>query len=241
MAWNSYSPLSYDQYKAIVGDSPLADTESYIALTTAAQQQNRDPRAMLVQLAYENDYGRNISQSQLSNNNFAGIKYAGQAGASPGGKSPEGDQYAAFDSIGSFMSSLASSLGWYIAAFPSRNTMYNQLVSTYPPGSAVNPNDPGVINVGKNANSGGGFNPFGAFPSASDIGNAVGKGVSTAIGNALGAATGRAGSIVKGILSSDLVERGALILAGFIMIIAGLFGLANKTGVPQAAAMAAAA
>lgn len=242
MVWNSYTPLSYDQYLSIVPNGPLHNQQAYSGLISAAQSRNRDPRALLTELKYENNFGLNISQSQLANNNYAGIKYAGQNGASPGGTSPEGDQYAHFNSIGAFMDALAVSLPWYVSTFPARLGYYLSLVTGYPAMSSGIPSQSngGVTASGGNT-SGGNSGPFG-LPTPGDIagavasgvsdalgnvGNSVSKGVGDALGNVVGGVTNRMGTIIKSILSSDLMERGLMIGIGIIMVIAGINGLTH--------------
>lgn len=239
MAWNTYSPLAYSDYALIVGNGPLAGGDAYSALIAAAQHYNRDPRAMLVQLLYENDFGRNISASQLANKNYAGIKFANQPGASDGGISPEGDRYARFDSVASFMLALAQSLGWYIGAFPSRLPTYATWVKQYPEGN---------VSIPTQANGGvtaGGGNLAGGSRSPLDIAGRVGDAVSGAIGDAVGnIGKGVATSIVGffvAFLKTDFVERGILVVVGLMLIGAGISGLVRNSGAAQVATTAAVA
>jgi hypothetical protein len=121
--WNQFQPLSQAQYSSIVTSGPLANPQAYAAIIAAAQEKGVDPRALLAFMKFENSYATNISSSQLSGNNLAGIKYAGQQGASPGTTSPEGDAYAKFGSLTDFFRAMASNLttGAYAGDYQSGN------------------------------------------------------------------------------------------------------------------------
>jgi hypothetical protein len=77
----------------------------------AAQQYGVDPRALLAFTKNENSNARNISPELNMANNFGGIKYVGQSGASDSGiTSPEGGNYAAFKTPEEFFAALARNL-----------------------------------------------------------------------------------------------------------------------------------
>jgi hypothetical protein len=155
MAWNSYAPLGWNQYRSIVGNGPLQTPNAYVALIQAADKWGLDPRILLTQLQFENQFGRDISSSQLDNNNFAGIKFANQPGASAGGTSPEGDQYARFQTIGDFMNALGQSMSWYTGHFPDRLSYYEGLVRNYAPGADNStPSASDLVNQGSPSASG---------------------------------------------------------------------------------------
>jgi tape measure domain-containing protein len=121
--WNQFQPLSQSQYGSIVTSGPLANPQAYAAIIAAAQEKNVDPRALLAFMKFENSYATNISGSQLAGNNLAGIKYAGQPGASSGVTSPEGDPYAKFASLTDFFRAMATNLttGQYAGDYQSGN------------------------------------------------------------------------------------------------------------------------
>jgi tape measure domain-containing protein len=108
--WNSFQPLSQEQYGGIVASGPLANPRAYAAIITAARDAGVDPRALLAFMKMENNFGQDISASQIAGNNLAGIKFAHQPGATPGAISPEGDPYAKFDTLTNFFAALARNL-----------------------------------------------------------------------------------------------------------------------------------
>jgi len=121
--WNQFQSLSQSQYNQIVTTGPMANPKTYAAVLSAAQEQNVDPRALLAFMKFENSYATNISASSLAGNNYGGIKFAGQPGASPGAISPEGDAYASFQTATDFFKALARNLttGQYAADYAAGN------------------------------------------------------------------------------------------------------------------------
>lgn len=72
-------------------NSPLTGDMIY----TAASQNGIDPTTFAAQLKLESGFG--TSAVAENNNNYGGVKYAGQANATQGTKAPDGGYYAKFD------------------------------------------------------------------------------------------------------------------------------------------------
>jgi hypothetical protein len=99
--FNQYQPLSEAQYRGIITkagfpNSPLlSDPGSYTSLMKTAKNANVDPRLLLSIAEQEGGYATALPY-MAADKNFTGIKYAGQAGATPGTISSEGNPYAKF-------------------------------------------------------------------------------------------------------------------------------------------------
>ncbi|MCA1668934.1 MAG: NlpC/P60 family protein [Thermomicrobia bacterium] len=134
--WNQYRPLDPQQYNSIVTDGggaggPFANAAAYAQVIKAAQAAGVDPRVLLSFLKYENNDGTNISAQQAANNNFAGIKFANQPGATQGTVVPENEwnvpgrpeYYAAFKDLESFLTAFTKNLttGAYAGDYQSGN------------------------------------------------------------------------------------------------------------------------
>lgn len=132
VGWNQFQPLSMPQYQAIVANgsggkaSPFDDPTMYAAVMAAAQQYGVDPRALLAFTKAENNNATNIGPDLLAANNFGGVKFAGQPGATPGPPAPANEgptPYAAFATPQDFFNALAANLstGEYAADYQSGN------------------------------------------------------------------------------------------------------------------------
>ncbi|MDQ2804404.1 MAG: hypothetical protein M3Y41_17620 [Pseudomonadota bacterium] len=136
-SWNAFHPMTKDEFIAAVNEgaggknSPFATDAGYASIEHASLQGGVDPRVILSFLQFENNMGTNISASQAAGNNFAGIKYAGQPGATAGAISPEGDPYAVFKTMDDFFAALTKNLttGIYADAYTSGNL--TQVARTY--------------------------------------------------------------------------------------------------------------
>ena len=73
-----------------------------------AKKTGMDAKNIYAQLAFESADGS--SQVAQSDNNYAGIKFANQPGATPGSPSPEGDNYAKFENTDAFANAYAKIL-----------------------------------------------------------------------------------------------------------------------------------
>lgn len=248
MPFNRYYDLPYNKYLQIVPDgSPLATFDAYNALVSTAKHYNADPRYILAFLKQEGNFSTASGASwQIAAHNPGGLLYAGQRGANPGPLNERGEPYAAFSSYGDFFDSMLSTLTGYDA--------WKQ-GNAYDVASVWTKGKPGVTDAGKlliYQSYGGDLAPgtpkskpidFGKGPLGiplPDIGGAVQSGVE----NALGAITGRIGkgivNLITNILKSDLIERGALILTGFVLVFIGVSALAHAgEHASQAAGVAA--
>jgi TP901 family phage tail tape measure protein len=139
----AYQPLDFASYDKIIkggarGASPLDDPDVYKTFIAAAQRTNVDPRLMLDAMKYENGFATDIGLDLNMANNFAGITYVGQQGATRGPARPanEGGNYAAFASPEDFFMALARNLstGAYSQDFDSGNVQ--AIRKRYTPGSS---------------------------------------------------------------------------------------------------------
>jgi TP901 family phage tail tape measure protein len=118
--WNvqgalAYKPVEYSQYADIVRagggkGGPLDSTTMYNAFISAMQAANVNPLAALSTLQMENNFGTNESRELQFENNFSGIKFANQPGATRGARSSENDNYAAFANPEDYFNALARNL-----------------------------------------------------------------------------------------------------------------------------------
>jgi hypothetical protein len=111
----SYKPVEYSQYADIVRagggkGGPLDSTTMYNAFISAMQAANVNPLAALSTLQMENNFGTNESRELQFENNFSGIKFANQPGATRGARSSENDNYAAFANPEDYFNALARNL-----------------------------------------------------------------------------------------------------------------------------------
>jgi hypothetical protein len=171
----AYTDLSLDQYEAIVtagsmgNPSPMHGQTNHDALLAACQGIDCDPRVLMAGLLFEDHFGGDPSGAAAASvNNLSGIKWAGQAGATAGPISSEGDPYAAFATLGEFFKEYARTMtnqfigpyfrsgdlanAWsvYIRGFPNsghgqeRVDQWAYYLSHYPPGDVAPPAAIGV-------------------------------------------------------------------------------------------------
>jgi TP901 family phage tail tape measure protein len=112
-----YRGMSYDDYQKMVESgtggqpSPMDNPATYAAVMSAAQEKNVDPRLMLTATRFENQNATNISPELLKANNYAGISFDNQPGATQGPyNARDKDYYAAFANPEDFFKALAKNL-----------------------------------------------------------------------------------------------------------------------------------